>query len=89
MVGPAFGSLLYSVGGFKLPFLAAGSFELLLTAASLILLSNPYDPKEKDNELANSMKDMGKVMGIANAKMAGRVDGKILASLIKTRLGND
>lgn len=38
---------------------------------------------------ANSMKDMGKVMGIANAKMAGRVDGKILASLIKTRLGND
>lgn len=36
---------------------------------------------------ADSMKDMGKVMGMANAKMAGRVDGKILAALIKSRLG--
>lgn len=35
---------------------------------------------------ADSMKDMGKVMGMANAKMAGRVDGKILATLIKSKL---
>jgi len=37
---------------------------------------------------ANSMKDMGKVMGMANAKMAGRVDGKTLATVIKAKLGN-
>ncbi len=37
---------------------------------------------------ANSMKDMGKVMGMANAKMAGRVDGKTLAMVIKAKLGN-
>jgi len=37
---------------------------------------------------ANSMKDMGKVMGMANAKMAGRVDGKTLSAIIKNKLGS-
>ena len=37
---------------------------------------------------ANSMKDMGKVMGMANAKMAGRVDGKTLSAIIKNNLGS-
>lgn len=35
---------------------------------------------------ANSIKDMGKVMGIANAKIAGRADGKMIASTIKALL---
>lgn len=35
---------------------------------------------------ASSMKDMGKVMGMANSKLAGRADGKTIASIVKARL---
>lgn len=36
---------------------------------------------------ATSMKDMGKVMGMANQKMAGQADGKTIASVVKALLG--
>jgi len=35
---------------------------------------------------ADSMKDMGKVMGAANAKLAGSADGKDIASKVKSLL---
>jgi len=35
---------------------------------------------------ASSMKDMGKVMGMANGKMKGRADGKMIADLVKKLL---
>ncbi|MCB0706019.1 MAG: GatB/YqeY domain-containing protein [Saprospiraceae bacterium] len=35
---------------------------------------------------ASSMKDMGKVMGMANAQLAGRADGKTIASKVKELL---
>jgi len=35
---------------------------------------------------ASSMKDMGKVMGLANAQFAGKADGKTIASLVKELL---
>lgn len=35
---------------------------------------------------ASSMKDMGKVMGIASKKLAGRADGKDIAAKVKTML---
>ncbi len=35
---------------------------------------------------ADGMKDMGKVMGKANAMMQGRVDGKMLADIVKSQL---
>ena len=35
---------------------------------------------------ASSMKDMGKVMGIVNAKVAGRAEGKIIAQKVKSML---
>lgn len=35
---------------------------------------------------ANSMKDMGKVMGMASKQMAGQADGKTISSLVKTLL---
>lgn len=35
---------------------------------------------------AESMKDMGKVMGIASKKVAGQADGKTLAAIIKASL---
>ena len=35
---------------------------------------------------ANSMKDMGKVMGMANKELAGQADGKTISSIVKQRL---
>lgn len=36
---------------------------------------------------ASSMKDMGKVMGMASGQLAGKADGKTIASLVKQLLG--
>lgn len=38
---------------------------------------------------AASRKDMGKVMGAANQKMAGKADGKIIADLVKRALDHN
>ena len=35
---------------------------------------------------ATSMRDMGKVMGMANAKLAGKADGKTIAGIVKAAL---
>lgn len=38
---------------------------------------------------ASGAKDMGKVMGAANAKLKGRFDGKALAGIVKRLLGGE
>lgn len=38
---------------------------------------------------AKGMQEMGKVMGAANQKMAGKADGKIIAQLVKRALGHN
>ena len=35
---------------------------------------------------ATSMKDMGKVMGMANGKLAGKADGKTISTIVNARL---
>lgn len=35
---------------------------------------------------ANSVKDMGKVMGLANKQLAGRADGKLIGEVVKALL---
>jgi len=37
---------------------------------------------------ANSMKDMGKVMGMVNSKLAGKADGKTISGIVKAKLGS-
>jgi uncharacterized protein YqeY len=37
---------------------------------------------------AEGMKDMGKVMGQANAAMAGKADGSVVAKIVKARLSS-
>lgn len=36
---------------------------------------------------ATTMKDMGKVMGMANKQLAGKADGKLIAEIVKKHLG--
>lgn len=36
---------------------------------------------------ASSMKDMGKVMGLATKQLAGQADGKTISTLVKQKLG--
>ena len=35
---------------------------------------------------ASSMKDMGKVIGLANKELAGKADGKLIAEIVKSQL---
>ncbi|WP_298951740.1 GatB/YqeY domain-containing protein [uncultured Nonlabens sp.] len=35
---------------------------------------------------ADSMKDMGKVMGMANKELAGKADGRTISTVVKTQL---
>lgn len=39
-----------------------------------------------DESGAQSMKDMGKVMGLATKKMAGQADGKLISSIVRSVL---
>ena len=36
---------------------------------------------------ATSMADMGRVMGAASAKFAGRADGKAISAIVRSKLG--
>ena len=36
---------------------------------------------------ATSVKEMGKIMGIANKELAGKADGKLIGEIVKTLLG--
>ncbi len=36
---------------------------------------------------ASSMKDMGKVMGLASGRLAGKADGKTISKIVKAHLG--
>ena len=37
---------------------------------------------------AGSMADMGKVMGIASSRMAGKADGKVIAGIVRSALNS-
>lgn len=57
-------------------------------------LPEQYSAEEVEEKLkeiiaqtgANSMKDMGKVMGMANAQLAGKAEGKLIADTVKKLL---
>jgi hypothetical protein len=58
-------------------------------------LPKPMSPEELEAAIkaiieetgASSMKDMGKVMGLATKKLAGKADGKAISTLVRQLLG--
>lgn len=80
-------------------FKAAGRAEMAAKeAAEQVVLEGYLPTRLTEDELAAlvdeviaatgaaGMKDMGKVMSAAMAKAAGRADGKLLSSMVKSRL---
>jgi uncharacterized protein YqeY len=59
-------------------------------------LPQPLSPEELEKEItsiveetgASGMKDMGKVMGIASKKLAGRAEGKEISAIVRQLLNN-
>ncbi len=77
----------------------AGREELMKVELDEIAFYTPYLPAQlSDDELeseikeiisqtgASSMKDMGKVMGVASKKLAGKADGKRINETVKALL---
>jgi len=77
-----------------------GREDLYKNEMSEVSYIKPYLPKQmSDEELtsaikqivdklgANSMKDMGKVMGMASKELAGKTEGKLIAAKVKEILG--
>ncbi len=78
-----------------------GRDELAATEAEEIAIIERYLPQQMgEAELtdylkgviektgASSMKDMGKVMGMASKELAGRADGRAISSIVKQLLSN-
>ena len=67
------------------------SFQLSVIEKYLPEQMSKDDVKKTIDEIitetgASSMKDMGKVMGMASKKLAGKADNKLIASLVKELL---
>ena len=58
-------------------------------------LPKPFTPEEIEEAVstiiaqtgATSMKDMGKVMGVATKQLAGKADGTAISAMVKKLLG--
>lgn len=82
-------------------FTKQGREDLAIVEKEEIAIIQKYLPEQMDeaeltsfiknivSELgASSMKDMGKVMGVASQRLAGKADGKMIASIVKASLIN-
>ena len=80
-------------------FKQQGREDLALVEDEEIEVINNFLPKQLDKAEveviihaiiketgASSMKDMGKVVGLANKELAGKADGKLIAEIVKAQL---
>jgi len=78
-----------------------GREDLLAVEQEEIDVINQFLPQQLDSEAiakvvariiaetgATSIKEMGKVMGLANKELAGKADGKLIGELVKSQLAN-
>ena len=68
-------------------FVAAGRQELADNELAEAAVMEKYLPKQlSPEEVATSIKDMGKVMGAANKALAGLSDGRTISTIVKEEL---
>lgn len=80
-------------------FLAQGREDLAAPELAQVAVIEQFLPEQMSEEEiaevidaiisetgATSMKEMGKVMGIANGRLAGKADGKTISTVVKARL---
>lgn len=78
-----------------------GREDLFAVEQEEIDVINQFLPQQLDSEAiaqvvariiaetgATSIKEMGKVMGVANKELAGKADGKLIGEIVKTQLAN-
>jgi len=78
-----------------------GREDLYTVEQEEIDVINQFLPQQLDSEAiakvvariisetgATSIKEMGKVMGLANKELAGKADGKLIGELVKAQLAN-
>ena len=76
-----------------------GRSDLAIIEEEEIEVINQFLPKQMEREEveaviakivrdsgASSVKDMGKVMGLANKELTGKADGKLIAEIVKAQL---
>tara|TARA_R110002124_G_scaffold87407_1_gene225135 strand:+ start:172118 stop:172567 length:450 start_codon:yes stop_codon:yes gene_type:complete len=80
-------------------FLAQGREDLAAPELAQVAVIEQFLPEQMSEEEiaevidaiisetgATSMKEMGKVMGMANGRLAGKADGKTISTVVKARL---
>jgi predicted MFS family arabinose efflux permease len=61
-LGPALGALLFSLGGFQLPFLVVGSIGLVVATCLLLIIPNvKADPEKKKTAKLINYAEIAKV----------------------------
>ncbi|XP_068728644.1 MFS-type transporter SLC18B1-like isoform X1 [Montipora capricornis] len=81
MLGPPLGGVLYSAGGFKLPFIVMGG--ILLSIVPVVMIILPRD-ENVTREKKGSLLQMGKIPGIAVIGFSVLVSGIVLGFLDPT-----
>jgi len=82
MLGPPFGGILYSAGGFKLPFIVMGG--LLLSILPVVLVILPKDENFLRETNSGSLLQATKIPGISMIGLSILVSGLILGYLDPT-----
>ncbi|KAL9988702.1 hypothetical protein ACROYT_G003178 [Oculina patagonica] len=82
MLGPPLGGVLYSAGGFKLPFIVMGG--LLLSILPVVLVILPKDENVNRDEKAGSLLQAIKIPGITMIGLSILVSGCVLGFLDPT-----
>ena len=73
IIGPAFGSFMYSIGGYKLPFIWAGSIHLCMALVGFFIFQSPSFPKNNADEMKNNDEKIDAVTNMLNQDETGNV----------------
>ena len=87
VLGPAFGSLMYSIGGFPLPFIVSGSTMTILSVICMLILETPENLKQLNEQKSNESDHDQQIKVAETVHLVGlQSDMSFMAFLFKPRL---